>query len=86
MPIDADDIRVNLCCGPDPALGRWRGFFDIWVAPEPLRRLGLHPDQPTARIVGPSPPAWWHAEAERTWHRRPDAAAEPRPRRRWRLG
>ncbi|MBE1463016.1 hypothetical protein [Kibdelosporangium phytohabitans] len=29
----------------------------IWVRADALRRLGLHPDQPTSKIVGPSP--WW---------------------------
>ena len=28
-----------------------------------LRPLGLHPDQPTSRPTGVSPPAWWHAAA-----------------------
>lgn len=28
-------------------------------------RPGPRPDQPTARITGPSPPGWWHAAAER---------------------
>ncbi|MEU9578199.1 hypothetical protein [Streptomyces chilikensis] len=43
---------------------------EIHVRPDALRRLGLHPDQPAARVTGPAPPAWWHAEAERLAARR----------------
>jgi hypothetical protein len=43
---------------------------EIHVRPDALRRLGLHPDQPAARVTGPPPPAWWHAEAERLASRR----------------
>ncbi|MEU1007315.1 hypothetical protein [Streptomyces sp. NPDC005890] len=35
-----------------------------------LRRLGLHPDQPTSFVVGTSPPGWWHAAGERYATRR----------------
>ncbi|MFD4636640.1 hypothetical protein ACFWN2_04950 [Lentzea sp. NPDC058436] len=37
----------------------------ISVRPDALRRLGLHPEQPSSQVTGDSPPAWWHAEAER---------------------
>ncbi|OLT10488.1 hypothetical protein BJF79_26030 [Actinomadura sp. CNU-125] len=65
MPFRDDEIVIGLACGPDPETGRWRGWCDIRIEPDALRRLGLHPDQPTSKIVGPSPPGWWHAAAER---------------------
>ncbi|MEN3609497.1 hypothetical protein [Plantactinospora sp. ZYX-F-223] len=64
MPFDSDDVRCGLACGPGPD-GRWRGWYDVRVRAEALRRLGLHPDQPTSTVTGASPPAWWHAAAER---------------------
>lgn len=64
---------MYLACGPDPATGRRRGWFTVRADPDALRRLGLHPDQPASGIVGPSPPRWWHAAAER--------AAQAAPRR-----
>lgn len=64
MPFGRDEIRWNLACGVGPD-GHWRGRFDIRVRAEALARLGLHPDQPTAHVNGPSPPGWWHAAAER---------------------
>ncbi len=64
MPFPADAVQVDLACGPD-ADGRWHGWFAIRVDGDALRPLGLHPDQPTSKIIGPSPPAWWHAAAER---------------------
>ena len=69
MPFADDEVRVDLRCGPDET-GRWHGYFSVGVEAGALRRLGLHPDQPTSRVIGPSPPAWWHAECERTWRRR----------------
>lgn len=39
--------------------------IEVEVAADALRPLGLHPDQPSAVVNGPSPPGWWHAEAER---------------------
>jgi hypothetical protein len=71
MPLDGDQVRIDLCCGRD-ADGRPWGYFGVHVDAGALRRLGLHPDQPASRVTGPSPPAWWHAAAERTW-RRPHA-------------
>lgn len=59
MPFAADDVRVDLACGPGPD-GRWRGWFRIHIRAASLWRLGLHPDQPTARLR--SPPA-----ATRRW-------------------
>jgi hypothetical protein len=64
MPLRPDDIGFDLACGPD-AYGRWHGWFKIRVRADALRPLGLHPDQPTSVMITPSPPAWWHAEAER---------------------
>lgn len=64
MPFAPHEIRWQLACGLGPD-GHMHGWFDVSVHPDALRRLGLHPDQPTARLTGDSPPAWWHAEAER---------------------
>ncbi|MBT2368040.1 hypothetical protein J7E88_22670 [Streptomyces sp. ISL-10] len=77
------DVSWGLACGPGPD-GRWRGWFSVDVRADALRRLGLHPDQPTARADGPSPPGWWHAAAERTATARrftPDGRADSSPRR-----
>ncbi|MFB7617506.1 hypothetical protein [Kitasatospora sp. NPDC056181] len=64
MPFASDEIRWGLTCGRDSD-GHWRGWFDVRVQAAALSRLGLHPDQPSARVTGPSPPGWWHAAAER---------------------
>ncbi|MER6994414.1 hypothetical protein [Streptomyces sp. NPDC000410] len=64
MPFDGREIRFGLLCGAG-ADGRWRGWFRIEVGADALRRIGLHPDQPTARVRGGSPPRWWHAAGER---------------------
>ncbi|CAL9279136.1 MULTISPECIES: hypothetical protein [unclassified Streptomyces] len=64
MPFAPHEITVGLACGIGPD-GHWHGWFDVRVHPDALRRLGLHPEQPTARVTGPSPPGWWHAAAER---------------------
>ncbi|MER7671698.1 hypothetical protein ABTY61_25020 [Kitasatospora sp. NPDC096128] len=40
-------------------------WIEAGVAADALRPLGLHPDRPSAVVNGPSPPDWWHAEAER---------------------
>ncbi|WP_149182974.1 hypothetical protein [Streptomyces sp. TRM49041] len=64
MPFAAGEIYCGLACGPGPD-GHWRGWIDVRVPPDGLRRLGLHPDQPTSRPGHPSPPGWWHADAER---------------------
>ncbi|HTJ36629.1 MAG TPA: hypothetical protein VL738_25695 [Dactylosporangium sp.] len=68
MPFGEDEVVIDLMCGPDET-GKWHGYFGIKVDAEALRRVGLHPEQPTSKIVGPSPPKWWHAEAERGWRR-----------------
>ena len=64
MQFQNDEIRVDLACGRY-ADGRGRGWITVRIKAGALRRLGLHPDQPTAKVTGPSPPAWWHAAAER---------------------
>ncbi|MEV4001256.1 hypothetical protein [Actinomadura sp. NPDC049753] len=64
MPFQNDDITIGLACGRDDD-GRPRGWYSVQVRAEALRRLGLHPGQPTSRAAAPSPPAWWHAAAER---------------------
>ncbi|MFJ8134978.1 hypothetical protein [Streptomyces sp. NPDC096013] len=64
MPFAERELRYGLACGIGPD-GRWHGWFDVQVHADALRRLGLHPDQPTAEVTGPSPPGWWHAAAER---------------------
>ncbi|MDG4861047.1 hypothetical protein P8605_23225 [Streptomyces sp. T-3] len=69
MPFAPDELRWNLACGIGHD-GHWHGWFDVRVHPDALRRLGLHPDQPTAQANSPSPPGWWHAAAERHAHAR----------------
>jgi len=64
MPLRPDEIYCCLACGPG-ADGRWHGWFTIKIKADALRALGLHPDQPSSIVVGPSPPAWWHHTAER---------------------
>jgi hypothetical protein len=64
MPFEVEEVRYDLACGRDKA-GHWHGWFVIHLPSEALRRLGLHPDQPSAQVLGPSPPRWWHAAAER---------------------
>jgi hypothetical protein len=68
MPFEPDEIYSRLGCGVTPD-GRRYGWIDVHIHPDALRRLGLHPDQPSARVTGPSPPGWWHAAAERNAHR-----------------
>ncbi|MFS0694764.1 hypothetical protein [Streptomyces nitrosporeus] len=72
MPFAAGEVRLDLLQhpGPDDGTGARRCTVEIRVRPDALRRLGLHPDQPAARVTDPSPPAWWHAEAERLAARR----------------
>lgn len=48
-----------------PTDGHWRGRYVVRVHADALRVVGLHPDQPSAVVTGPSPPGWWHAAAER---------------------
>ncbi|AUY48592.1 hypothetical protein [Streptomyces sp. CB01881] len=67
MPFTADEIRWGLTCGRDSD-GRWRGWIIVRVQASALSRLGLHPDQPSATVTGPTPPGWWHAAAERNPH------------------
>jgi hypothetical protein len=64
MPFPPGEVRIDLACGRRED-GHWWGFFDIRITAEALRRLGLHPDQPTSRIVGPAQPGWWRADALR---------------------
>ncbi|WP_406119910.1 hypothetical protein [Streptomyces sp. NBC_00989] len=70
MPFAQEELRWDLACGIGPD-GHWHGWFDVRVRTDALRGLGLHPDQPTAEAVGPSPPGWWHAAAERRAVNRP---------------
>jgi hypothetical protein len=58
-----DAMNWGLACGIGPD-GHWHGWFDVRVHANALRRLGLHPDQPTAKVISPSPPGWWHATAD----------------------
>ncbi|WP_199550227.1 hypothetical protein [Streptomyces sp. N35] len=64
MPFAQDEIRCDHLCGIGPD-GHWHGWFAVHVDGAALRRSGLHPDQPSAMVNGPSPPGWWHAAAER---------------------
>ncbi|ANZ40666.1 hypothetical protein BBK82_36375 [Lentzea guizhouensis] len=62
MPLRDDHVRIDLLnCGPR---GCW---VRICVTADALRPLGLHPDQPTSRPTGVSPPPWWHAAESRGW-------------------
>ena len=67
MPLADMEVRSNLACGVGSD-GHMHGWFDVRVHGEALRRIGLHPDQPTANVDGSTPPAWWHAAAERNAH------------------
>ncbi|WP_306215360.1 hypothetical protein [Actinoplanes sp. RD1] len=64
MPFADDEVRWGLGCGIG-ADGHWHGWFDVRVDEDALRRVGLHPGQPSSLVAGPSPPGWWHAAAER---------------------
>jgi hypothetical protein len=70
MPFDHDAVHCELACGP-AADGEWHGWIAVTVPLAALRPLGLHPDQPTSTIVGPSPPRWWHAAGDRYAQARP---------------
>jgi hypothetical protein len=72
MPFSDSDVRVDLACGRADD-GRWHGWVDVRIRADALRRLGLHPDQPSARLIGPSPPAWWHHAGERYARHREDS-------------
>jgi hypothetical protein len=64
MPFDLSEISWDLACGIGSD-GHWHGWFNVRIQGEVLRRLGLHPDQPTAIVSRPTLPGWWHAAAER---------------------
>jgi len=55
MPILDQECRIDLMRCVD---GCW---IVINVRADALRRLGLHPSQPSSRIVGPAP-AWWYRQ------------------------
>ncbi|MFJ8042039.1 hypothetical protein ACIRBX_16210 [Kitasatospora sp. NPDC096147] len=57
MPFDEQDVRYDLTCGVGPD-ARWFCSRAVSVRAGALRRLGLHPDQPTSAAADP-PPAWW---------------------------
>jgi len=57
MPLSTNDILCHLSCGAGDD-GHWHGWWSIHVKAEALRPLGLHPDQPSSVVQGPSPPAW----------------------------
>ncbi|MFD3704747.1 hypothetical protein [Nocardia sp. NPDC058658] len=65
MPFSAEDIRFDLMRAQH-ADGRIGCVVGVAVRGEALYPLGLHPDQPESQPMHPSPPAWWHAAAERT--------------------
>ncbi|GAB2609984.1 hypothetical protein GCM10027168_48660 [Streptomyces capparidis] len=68
MPFRDDELRWDLACGIGPD-GHWHGWFGVRVRADALRRLGLHPAQPSSRVAGPPPPGWWHAAAELRFRR-----------------
>ncbi|MFF7209241.1 hypothetical protein ACFZAU_01730 [Streptomyces sp. NPDC008238] len=49
---------IDLMCGIG-ADGHWHGTHEVRVDAAALRRLGLHPDQPTSAPADPPIPAWW---------------------------
>ena len=54
MPFRDDEVRIDLLnCGPR---GCW---VRISVEADALRRLGLHPDQPTSHLTAAWPPVHW---------------------------
>jgi hypothetical protein len=67
MPFASDEIRWELVCGKDSD-GYWHSWFGILIHAAALRTLGLHPAQPTATPIGPTPPGWWHEAAELNAH------------------
>ncbi|GHI04735.1 hypothetical protein AQI88_29075 [Streptomyces cellostaticus] len=69
MPFAEEEIRLDLACRREPD-GHWRGTVSVSVDARALWRLGLHPDQPSSLVDGPSPPAWWHAAGQRYATRR----------------
>ncbi|MFF4315924.1 hypothetical protein ACWDFR_17800 [Streptomyces sp. 900105755] len=71
MPFTEDELRWDLACRRENT-GRWRGWIGLSVEAGALRRLGLHPDQPSSAVNGPSPPGWWHAAGLRYATARPD--------------
>ncbi|MFF2516651.1 hypothetical protein [Streptomyces sp. NPDC058086] len=52
------DVRIDLMCGVRSD-GHWHGTVVVRVRADTLRRLGLHPDQPTSAPADPLPPKWW---------------------------
>ncbi|GGR16429.1 hypothetical protein GCM10010251_35690 [Streptomyces aurantiogriseus] len=64
MPFVVDEVRWDLMCGRGED-GHWWGAFSVRVDARALWRLGLHPDQASSVVDGPSPPGWWHAAGER---------------------
>ncbi|MGW4870911.1 hypothetical protein [Streptomyces chartreusis] len=75
MPFTAGEVRWDRVCAPGTD-GHWRAWITVHVDAGALRLLGLHPEQPTAVVNGPSPPGWWHAAGER--YARPGRGGQPR--------
>jgi hypothetical protein len=63
-PFATGEFVIDHLCGRSGDGSRW-GVFEFKIRSSALRRLGLHPDQPTSRIVGPAQPPWWRADALR---------------------
>ncbi|MEV7278799.1 hypothetical protein [Streptomyces sp. NPDC093111] len=51
-------MRIDLMCGVRSD-GHWHGTIAVRFRADALRRLGLHPDQPTSAPADPLPPKWW---------------------------
>ncbi|WP_037858035.1 hypothetical protein [Streptomyces sp. NRRL S-340] len=64
MPFEEHEVRIDLMCRRDED-GHWHGTVAVNVQARALWRLGLHPDQPSSVVDGPSPPRWWHAAGAR---------------------
>ncbi|GAA3015452.1 hypothetical protein GCM10020229_28290 [Kitasatospora albolonga] len=58
MPFDEADFRIDLMRCRDPE-GRVYCHSQFSIRADALRRLGLHPDQPTSAAADPPPPKWW---------------------------
>jgi hypothetical protein len=61
--------------------GHWHGTFAVRLDAAALRRLGLHPEQPTSAPADPPPPVWWgpwtRGRGQRRRHNAVVPAGEP---------
>ncbi|WP_042445572.1 hypothetical protein [Streptacidiphilus jiangxiensis] len=57
-----EDVRIDLMRGQGPD-GKPNCTVVVRLRADALRRLGLHPDQPTSVPADPLPPKWWGLRA-----------------------